>query len=44
MNLTSYIDDDDIINLNLEDQQFSEATLKNYLLENVDEETLINEQ
>ncbi len=42
--LTSYIDDEDITNIKLEDQQFSEATLKNYIMENVDEETLINEQ
>ncbi len=42
--LTSYIDDEDITDLNLENQQFSKTTLENYLLENVNEETLINEQ
>jgi hypothetical protein len=42
--LTSYIDDEDITDLNFENQQFSETTLENYLLENVDEEILINEQ
>ncbi|MCB0464073.1 MAG: hypothetical protein KDC78_00145 [Aequorivita sp.] len=42
--LTTYIDDEDITNLNLDNHQFSETTLENYLLENVDEETLINEQ
>ncbi len=42
--LTSYINDGDITDLNLKDQQFSETTLENYILENVDEETLINEQ
>lgn len=42
--LTSYIDDGDITDLNLKDQQFSETTLENYILENVDQETLINEQ
>ncbi len=41
--LTSYIDDEDITDLNLKNQQFSEVTLKDYLLENVDEETLITE-
>jgi hypothetical protein len=42
--LTSYIDDEDITDLNMDDYQFSETTLENYLLENVDEETLINEK
>ncbi|MDN3723773.1 hypothetical protein QRD02_05220 [Aequorivita sp. SDUM287046] len=42
--ITTFIDDDNIINTNLEEQQFSEAVLKNYLLENVDEKTLIDEQ
>ncbi len=42
--LTSYIDDEDITDLNLDNHQFSETTLENYILENVDEETLINEQ
>lgn len=42
--LTSYIDDEDITDLNLDDHQFSETTLENYILENVDEEILINEQ
>ncbi|MBK5213763.1 MAG: hypothetical protein JJE55_08910 [Flavobacteriaceae bacterium] len=42
--LTSYIDDEDISDLKLENKQFSETALKNYLLENVDTETLINER
>jgi hypothetical protein len=42
--LTSYIDDEDITDLNFNDHQFSESTLEDYILENVDEETLINEQ
>ncbi len=42
--VTTFINDEDITNLDLTTQQFSEATLKNYLLENMDEETLINEQ
>ena len=41
--VTTFINDEDIANLDLETQQFSEATLKNYLLENIDEESLINE-
>lgn len=42
--LTSYIDDEDITDLNFDNHQFSESTLEDYLLENVDAETLINEQ
>ncbi len=42
--LTSYIDDEDITDLNFDNHQFSESTLEDYLLENVDTETLINEQ
>lgn len=42
--LTTFINDEDITDLKLEDHQFSETTLENYILENVDEETLINEQ
>lgn len=42
--VTTFIEDEDIANLDLETQKFSEATLKNYLLENMDEETLIDEQ
>ncbi len=42
--LTSYIDDEDFTDLNLDDRQFSETALENYILENIDEETLINEQ
>lgn len=42
--VTTFINDEDIANLDLETQKFSEATLKNYLLENMDEETLIDEQ
>jgi len=42
--LTSYINDEDFNDLNLDDRQFSETTLENYILENLDEETLINEQ
>jgi len=41
--ITTFINDEDILNVNLEEQQFSEATLKNYLLENLDEEILIDE-
>ena len=42
--LTSFIDDEDINEINFEDKQFSDNALENYILENVDEETLINEQ
>ncbi|MDC8000439.1 hypothetical protein POV26_05290 [Aequorivita todarodis] len=42
--LTSYLNDDDITDLNLDFQQIPESTLKNYLLEQLDEATLINEQ
>ena len=42
--VTTYINDEDIANLDMEKQQFSNTNLKNYLLENMDEETLIDEQ
>ncbi len=42
--LTSFIDDEDINDVNFENKKFSDNALENYLLENVDEETLINEQ
>lgn len=42
--LTSYIDDEDITNLNFENKQFSDKALESYILENFDEESLINEQ
>lgn len=42
--LTSYIDDEDFTDLNFDARQFSETALENYILENIDEETLINEQ
>lgn len=41
--VTTFIDDNDINDINLEEQQFSEATLKSYILENMDEEPLIDE-
>ncbi|AFL81890.1 hypothetical protein Aeqsu_2432 [Aequorivita sublithincola DSM 14238] len=42
--LTSYIDDEDITNLNFENKQFSDKALESYILENFDEEFLINEK
>ena len=42
--LTSYINDEDISDLKLENKQFSETALKNYILENVDTEIIINER
>lgn len=42
--LTSFIEDEDFFDLNLDDRKFSESVLENYILENIDEETLINEQ
>ncbi|SRX55731.1 hypothetical protein [Aequorivita sp. CIP111184] len=42
--LTSFIDDEDIKAVNFETSQFSDQALENYILENMDEETLINEQ
>lgn len=42
--LTSFIDDEDINQANFENKQFSDKALETYILENVDEETLINEQ
>lgn len=41
--VTTFINDEDIANLDLGKQRFSEASLKNYLLENMDENTLIDE-
>lgn len=42
--LTSYMDDADLSDLNFKNQQFSANILKNYLLETIDEETLILER
>lgn len=42
--LTSLINDEDINEVNFESKQLSDNALENYILENVDEETLINEQ
>jgi hypothetical protein len=42
--VTTLINDEDIANLDLEVQQFSEVSLKNYILEYMDEETIIDEQ
>lgn len=41
--VTTFINDEDIANLDLGKQRFSEASLKNYLLENMEENTLIDE-
>lgn len=40
--VSNFISDDDILELSFDEPQLSEVSLKNYLLENVDEETLIN--
>jgi hypothetical protein len=42
--LTSFMDDSNLNNLNIKDQQIATENLKNYLLETIDEETLIFEQ
>lgn len=42
--VTSYIEDADISNIDLDVEQFSESALKDYLLENLDAETIINEE
>lgn len=42
--LTSYIEDEDVPNIDLDAKYFSDSSLKEYLLENIDTETLINEQ
>ncbi len=42
--LTSFIDDADIKEVNFENKQLSDNAMESYILENVDEETLINEQ
>lgn len=41
--LASFMDDEDIKEVNFESKQLSDNALENYILENVDEETLINE-
>ncbi len=42
--LTSYLEDKDIQEIDFEMQQFSEDNLEDYLMENLDAATLINEQ
>ncbi len=42
--VSNFISDDDILELSFEEPQLSEVSLKSYLLENVDEETLINNE
>ena len=42
--VTSYIEDEDIANIDLDAKYFTDSSLKEYLLENIDTETLINEQ
>lgn len=42
--LTTYIDDKDIKDIDFNTQQFSDNALEDYLLENLDAETIINEQ
>ncbi len=42
--LASFIEDEDINQVNFKNKQFSDKTLESYILENLDEETLINEQ
>lgn len=42
--LTSYIEEDDITNLDFKTQQFTDKALEDYLLENFDVETIIDEQ
>ncbi|MAP81386.1 MAG: hypothetical protein CL526_09890 [Aequorivita sp.] len=42
--LTSLIDENEITNINLGVQLYSESAIEDYLLENLDTETLINEQ
>tara|TARA_R110002050_G_scaffold293864_1_gene451004 strand:- start:436 stop:936 length:501 start_codon:yes stop_codon:yes gene_type:complete len=42
--LTSYIEDKDIKDIDFEMHQFSEDNLEDYLIENLDAATLINEQ
>ncbi|MCZ4318325.1 hypothetical protein O4H26_04920 [Aequorivita viscosa] len=42
--LTSYIEDKDITNIDFEAQQFSDDDLEDYLLNNLDAATIINEQ
>ncbi len=41
--LTSYIDDEDITNLNFDDHQFSETSLEEYILENMEAEIILSE-
>ncbi len=42
--LALFIDDEDINEISIKNNQFSDKALENFLLENLDEETLINEQ
>ncbi|CAM3492565.1 hypothetical protein [Aequorivita lipolytica] len=42
--VTSFIDDEDIANLDFDTQQFTDAALEDYLLENLDTEIITNEK
>tara|TARA_R110002124_G_scaffold189906_1_gene357228 strand:+ start:73 stop:573 length:501 start_codon:yes stop_codon:yes gene_type:complete len=42
--VTSYIENEDIVNIDLDTKYATDNSLKEYLLENIDTETLINEQ
>lgn len=42
--VSDYINDNDISDVNFEAQQFSETELKNYLLDNIDDETILNQE
>lgn len=42
--LTSYIENEDVVNIDLDANNFTDSSLQEYLLENIDTETLINEQ
>lgn len=42
--VSEYINDNDISDVNFKAQQFSETELKNYLLDNIDDETILNQE
>jgi hypothetical protein len=42
--ISDYISDKDISDVNFKTQQFSETELENYLLENIDDETILNQE
>ncbi len=42
--VTTIFNDEDISAVNFENLKFSDGALKNYLMENIDEETLLNEE